>query len=133
MGLTSKITSKIASKLVKPGTRTVRVEHGIKITRFEKTGTEVVHLGNGIKAVKPGENTKLGKMGIECIHSYKPNSIIPSNKTLYSVLAKGAEKPMGLMTSKEMKSWLELIDGLQQAAKQAANPVVKAINKIAGK
>lgn len=131
MSLTAKITSKIASRLVKPGTRSVRMENGVKIIKFEKTGTEAAHLSDGIKAVKPGEGTKLGKMGIEYIHSYKPNTIIPSKETLYSVSAKGAKKPMGLLNADELKSWIGFLDDLKKAEKQAMNnPVIKEFQEI---
>lgn len=90
------------------------------------TGTTTFNdIGGGIRVVLPGESTKLGKLGVESVTTFPKDYFIKSD-ILHAVKFKGAEKPMRLMDSKELKDLFPLVKEL----KESANPLNKAVNTV---
>ena len=150
MGLISRVGSKVTSagmetvnKLAKAVKGTPKPAQKVNIISDEFTKTPGVlnlttgtktfkDIGGGIRLVQPGENTKLGKLGVEEVITYPKGYFATpfgdNTKPLLVLKFKGAEKAMPPQTPEEVKATLEFMREMQKLAKE--NPVNKAFMKV---
>lgn len=92
------------------------VANAKQLPKIFPSGTKVLNTAK-IKTVAPGENTKLGKLGVSSITCYK-KGFFPHSDNLISIKLEGNKKSVGLMNTKEAHSFIKMLSDLKKIWQQ---------------
>ena len=92
------------------------VDNAKQLPKIFPSGTKVLNTAK-IKTVVPGENTKLGKLGVSSITCYK-KGFFPHSDNLISIKLEGNKKSVGLMNTKEAHSFIKMLSDLKKIWQQ---------------
>lgn len=115
----------IGVNTVRTGISTINktVADATQLPKIFPSGTKVLNTAK-IKTVVPGENTKLGKLGVSSITCYK-KGFFPHSDNLISIKLEGNKKSVGLMNSKEAHSFIKMLSDLKKGITQNAKKILE--------
>lgn len=98
-----------------------------QISKVFPSGTKVLNTEK-TKTVVPGENTKLGKLGVSSITCYK-KGFFPHSDKLISIKLDGNKKNIGLMSLKEARSFIKMLSEMKENITAGIQNAKKVLEK----
>lgn len=122
--------SKISVNTIRTNISTINktVADARQMPKIFPSGTKVLNTEK-IKTVVPGENTKLGKLGVSSITCYK-KGFFPHSDNLISIKLNGSKKNIGLMNTKEAHSFIKMLSEMKKNVAVGIQNAKKVLEKV---